>query len=433
MNVEILILLVIFVGLLVLNVPVAVCIGLAATATLVSIGGGSEAYLLAQRTSAGIASFPLLAIPFFVLAGVLMGEGGMSRRLTNLAAALVGRLPGGLAYVNTLTCMMFGSVSGSAAAAVSSIGGSLIPEMERKGYKREFAVALTATSATTGLLIPPSNIMIVYAVVAGNVSVAALFMAGVVPGLVVGLALMGVSLMLSLRSGALQAGATVEELPTLGKAIGGAFPSLLLVILVLGGILGGVFSATEASAIAVAYAFVLGVVIYREIPLSRLPDILLKAAKTTAVVMLLVGASQAMSWVLASERVPDLVSSAMIGLSENPLVILLMINILLLIVGTFMDMTPAVLIFTPIFLPVVTKLGMDPVQFGIVLIANLCIGLCTPPVGACLFVSCSVGKTSISRVIAPIIPFFIAMVLALLLITYWSDLVLFLPRLMNLL
>lgn len=428
MNVEVLILLVVFVGLLVLNTPVAVCIGLAATATILSFGDGSAAYVMAQRTSSGIASFPLLAIPFFVLAGVLMGEGGMARRLTNFAAALVGRLPGGLAYVNTMACMMFGSVSGSAAAAVSSIGSSLIPEMERKGYRREFAVALTATSATTGLLIPPSNIMIVYAVVAGNVSVAALFLAGVVPGIVVGLLLMGVSLGLTLRSGARQADATPLEVPSIGSALWGAVPSLLLVLLVLGGILGGVFSATEASAIAVAYALFLGVIVYREISFRQLPDIVLRAAKTTAVVMLLVGASQAMSWVLAYERVPQMVSEAMIGLSSNPLMILLLINLLLLVVGTFMDMTPAVLIFTPIFLPVVTALGMDPVQFGIVMIANLCIGLCTPPVGACLFVSCSVGKTTIAKVVPPMIPFFFAMLAGLLLITFWPALSETLPR-----
>lgn len=428
MNVEVLILLVFFVGLLILNTPVAVCIGLAATATILSFGDGSAAYVMAQRTSAGIASFPLLAIPFFVLAGVLMGEGGMARRLTNFAAALVGRLPGGLAYVNTLACMMFGAVSGSAAAAVSSIGSSIIPEMERKGYTREFAVALTATSATTGLLIPPSNIMIVYAVVAGNVSVAALFLAGVLPGIVVGLLIMGVSLGLTLRSGAMKATDVQIELPSLGSALVGAVPSLVLVLLVLGGILGGVFSATEASAIAVAYALLLGVVVYREIPMTRLPDIVLRAAKTTAVVMLLVGASQAMSWVLAYERVPQMVSDAMLSFSSNPLMILLLINVLLLVVGTFMDMTPAVLIFTPIFLPVVTALGMDPVQFGIVLIANLCIGLCTPPVGACLFVSCSVGKTSIARVVPPMIPFFFAMLIGLLLITFWPALSTALPQ-----
>lgn len=432
MSVEVLILLVVFVGLLVLNTPVAVCIGLAAAATVVSLGDGSSGYIMAQRTSAGIASFPLLAIPFFVFAGVLMGEGGMARRLTDFAVALVGRLPGGLAYVNTLTCMMFGAVSGSAAAAVSSIGSSLIPEMEAKGYKREFAVALTATSATTGLLIPPSNIMIVYAVVAGNVSVAALFLAGVVPGIVVGFLIMAASLLLTLRSGARKRGAAALQIPPFGRSVLGALPSLLLIVIVLGGILGGVFSATEASAIAVAYAFVLAVIVYREVALDRMPAILLRSAKTTAVVMLLIGTSQAMSWVLAYERVPQMVSEAMIGLSNNPLMVLLLINLLLLIVGTFMDMTPAVLIFTPIFLPVVTALGMDPVHFGIVLIANLCIGLCTPPVGTCLFVACSVGKTSIARVVSPMIPFFFAMLISLLLITYWPALTLALPRWLNL-
>jgi tripartite ATP-independent transporter DctM subunit len=432
MTVEILIMMVVFIGLLVLNTPVAVCIGLAAAATIVSLGDDSAGYVLAQRISAGIASFPLLAIPFFVFAGVLMGEGGMARRLTNFAAVLVGRLPGGLAYVNTVTCMLFGSVSGSATAAVSSIGSSLIPEMERKGYKREFAVALTATSATTGLLIPPSNIMIVYAVVAGNVSVAALFLAGVGPGIVVGLLIMLVSLIFSLRTGAKQEGFNESELPTFGKALFGALPSLLLVVMVLAGILGGVFSPTEASAIAVAYAFVLCFLVYREISIRQLPEFLLRSAKTTAIVMLLVGTSQAMSWVLAYERVPQIVSTAMIGLSENPIVILLLINVLLLIVGTFMDMTPAVLIFTPIFLPVVTALGMHPVQFGILLIANLCIGLCTPPVGTCLFVSCGVGKTSIAKVIAPMIPFFFAMLFALVLITYWPALSLTLPSWLNL-
>jgi len=426
MSLEVLILLVVFVGLLVLNVPVAVCIGLATAATVACLGDVPTAYLVAQRTANGIASFPLLAIPFFVLAGVLMGEGGMARRLIDFAAALMGRLPGGLAYVNTLTCMMFGAVSGSAAAAVSSIGGFMIPQMEKKGYTREFAVALTATSATTGLLIPPSNIMIVYAVVAGNVSVAALFLAGVLPGMVVGLALMAAAFLLT-RKMKTEIGQVAIQGPSLGASLIGALPSLILVILVLGGILGGVFSATEASAIAVAYAFVLGCVVYREVKLSALPDILLRSAKTTAVVMLLVGTSQAMSWVLAYERIPQMVSDAMIGLSSNPLMILLLINVLLLAVGAFMDMTPAVLIFTPIFLPVVTALGMDPVHFGIVLIANLCIGLCTPPVGTCLFIGCSVGRTTIARVAPPMIPFFIAMVLSLMAITYIPWLSLALP------
>lgn len=433
MTPEVLVLLVVFMALLVLNAPVAVAIALAAMAMVACIGDVPTAYIVAQRLSTGIASFPLLAIPFFIFSGVLMGEGGMARRLTDFAAALVGKLPGGLAYVNTLTCMMFGSVSGSATAAVSSIGGFMIPQMEAKGYSRGFAVALTATSATTGLLIPPSNIMIVYAVVAGNVSVAALFLAGVVPGILVGLALMLVSYVLARRMKVASGLDDVGFGPvSVGRAFLGALPSLLLVILVLGGILGGVFSATEASAIAVAYALVLGGLVYRQIRWEQLPELVLRSAKTTAVVMLLVGASQAMSWALAYEQVPQLVSEAMIGLSSNPLMVLLLINLLLLMVGVFMDMTPAVLIFTPIFLPVVVALGMDPVHFGIVLIANLCIGLCTPPVGTCLFVACGVGRTSLARVVPPMIPFFIAMVAALLLITYWPALSLALPQWLDL-
>ncbi|MDP2136513.1 MAG: TRAP transporter large permease [Candidatus Didemnitutus sp.] len=440
MSAEVFILLIVFLGLMVLNVPIAVCIGLATVATIATLGDVPTGYVVAQRLSTGIASFPLLAIPFFVLSGVLMGDGGMARRLMDFASALVGRFPGGLAYVNTVTCMLFGAVSGSAAAAVSSIGGFMIPQMEAKGYTREFAVALTATSATTGLLIPPSNIMIVFAVVSGNVSVAALFLAGVLPGLLVGFSIMAASFV-TLRflrpahAAAVAAASSASEAvaPALWRSFFGALPSLLLVVIVLGGILGGLFSATEASAIAVAYCLVLAMLLYREIKVAELPAILLRAALTTSVVMLLVGASQAMSWVLAYERVPQMVSAAMIALSDNPLVILLLINVLLLIVGTFMDMTPAVLIFTPIFLPVVTGLGMDPVHFGILMIANLCIGLCTPPVGTCLFVGCSVGKTTIARVVPSAIPFFIAMMIALLAITYLPWLSLALPRLLNLL
>ena len=255
---ELIALAIVFLALLVLNVPVAVCLGLAAVVAVAAIGDVPTGYVVAQRIATGIASFPLLAIPFFVLSGLLMGEGGMARRLIDFAAALVGRVPGGLAYVNTITCMLFGSVSGSAAAAVSSIGGFMIPQMVEKGYPREFSVALTATSATTGLLIPPSNIMIVYAVVAGNVSVAALFLAGVVPGLLVGLAIMGAAFLHNVRTG-------VDhriEPPPLLRSMAAAVPSLFLVVIVLGGILGGIFSATEASAIAVAYALLLGVGVF---------------------------------------------------------------------------------------------------------------------------------------------------------------------------
>lgn len=425
MEVQVLILVLSFFTLLVLNVPIAVCIGLATTMTIFSLGTVPTAYIVAQRTSLGIASFPLLAIPFFVLSGVLMGEGGMARRLMDFASAAVGRFHGGLAYVNTLTCMLFGAVSGSAAAAVSSIGGFMIPEMERKNYGRDFSVALTTTSATTGLLIPPSNIMIVYAVVAGNVSVAALFLAGVIPGVVMGLAIMGVCFILNRKQNV--GSGEKAPLAQVLTAFWGALPSLMLIVIVLGGILGGVFSATEASAVAVAYALILGVVVYKEIKLAQLPRILLKSAKTTSVVMFLVGASQAMSWVLALEQVPQAVSAAMLSISSNPIATLLLINLLLLGVGTFMDMTPAVLIFAPIFLPVVTGLGMDPVHFGILLITNLCIGLCTPPVGTCLFVGCGVGGTTIAKVSKPLLPIFTGMLIALLLITFVPALSLWLP------
>jgi tripartite ATP-independent transporter DctM subunit len=270
--------------------------------------------------------------------------------------------------------------------------------------------------------------MIVYAVVAGNVSVAALFMAGVIPGILVGLALMVASFIYNLRKDVV----TRIEAPPLLRAFADAMPSLFLIVVVLGGILGGVFSATEASAVAVAYAFVVGVVIYREIPLRRMPDILLRSAKTTSVVMLLVGTSQAVSWALAYERVPQTASAGLLALSQDWLVILLIINLLLLVVGMFMDMTPAVLVFTPILLPAVVALGIDPVHFGIIMIANLCIGLCTPPVGTCLFLGCSVGKTTIARVAPAAIPFFIAMAIAMLLITYIPALSLWLPRALGL-
>jgi tripartite ATP-independent transporter DctM subunit len=307
----------------------------------------------------------------------------------------------------------------------------MIPEMTRKGYGREFSVALTTTSATTGLLIPPSNIMIVYAVVAGNVSVAGLFIAGIIPGIVVGLLIMGTAYLMMRRHPVEQVERKVSGIDVVISFLH-AVPSLFLIILVLGGILGGVFSATEASAIAVVYAYFIGGIVYREVKVSQLPSLLLRAGKMTAVVMFLIGASSAMSWVLAYENIPQAVSEALLAISDNKYVTFLIINILLLVVGTFMDMTPAVLIFTPIFLPAVTNMGIDPIHFGIWLIANLCIGLCTPPVGTCLFVGCGVGRTSLAKVIPPLLPLFGAMVLGLLLITYVPELSLWLPRLLGL-
>ena len=475
-----LILILVFLLLLIMNVPIAVAIAMASFVAILA-EGSNPSVVMAAKMANGVNSFALLAIPFFILSGHFMGRGGLARRLIDFAATLVGRLPGGLGYVNTLTCMLFGSISGSAAAAVSSVGGFMIPEMNRKGYGREFNVAVTTTAATTGLLIPPSNIMIVYSVAAGSVSIAAMFMAGVLPGILMGLFIMLVAGIISVMKG--YRGETIEmprwkpitATACLAAMIGSvilshagmldlsftifgvhisnavalfvlfsgaccvcfrtfrrAYLTLLLIIIVIGGILKGVFTATEAAAIAVVYSFLLSVVVYREIPPKEIPGMLLQTGITTAIVMLLIGASSGMSWIMTMANIPQTVSAALLGLSENPVVILLTINVLLLCVGTFMDMTPAVLIFTPIFLPVVTTLGMHPVHFGMIIIANLCIGLCTPPVGTCLFIGCGVGKTTIAKVTGTMLPFFGAMVAALLVITYWAPLAMWLPRLLGL-
>lgn len=430
MDAQLLVLVVSFLILLIMNVPIAIAIGLSALLAVVALGHVPAAYVVAQRMSSGVASFPLLAIPFFILAGNLMGAGGMARRLVDFASAVVGQVPGGLSYVTTLTCMLFGAISGSATAAVSSVGGMMIPEMQRKGYERDFSVAVTTTAATTGLIIPPSNIMIVFAVVAGNVSVAAMFMAGILPGIVVGLGIMIVCWMHRFKQhGKVEAS---RQTPGLLRTSIGAFPSLALIVVVLAGILGGAFSATEAAAIAVAYAFFFAVIVYREVRLSDLPQICLQTGITTAVIFLLIGTSQAMSWILAYQNIPQNVSAALLSVSDQPWAILLIINTLLLFVGTFMDMTPAVLIFAPIFLPIAQQLGMNPVHFGIIMIVNLCIGLCTPPVGTCLFVGCGVGKTSLASVTRPMIPFLVAMVISLLLITYLPSLCMWLPTLLQL-
>ncbi len=429
MSVGLAVLLVAFVVLLLLEVPVAFVIGLATLLGALALGRDGSLVSLASDMANGLDSFPLLAIPFFVLAGELMAAGGLARRLIDFAASIVGRMPGGLALINTLTCMLFGAVSGSATAAISSIGGSLIPEMERKGYPRDFSVALTATAATTGLLIPPSNVMIVYALVASNVSVGALFLAGVFPGVVTGIALMIVSLIVSrgFRS-ASGAAAQLDEIPRFWRSLLRAFPSLLMLVLVLGVILTGFMTPTESSAIAVLWALLLVAVFYREIKFSELPKILVNSARTTGIVLLLVGTSAAMSRLLTIEQVPQLAADALLSVSDNPLVILLLINLALLLVGIFMDMTPAILVFTPIFLPVAIAIDINPVHFGVIMVANLCIGLCTPPVGTCLFLGCGVGKAKIAGVSRAMIPFYIAMFAALLLITYWESLSLWLPR-----
>lgn len=427
MEFSIIVLLLSFVVLLAIGVPVSICIGVTTLLTmLVTIDITPALTTAAQRMAGGLDSFALLAIPFFILSGLLMGQGGIAHRLVEFAKVLIGMLPGGLAFVNVVSCTLFGAISGSAVAATSAIGSFMIPTMNKEGYDKNFNAAITITSSTTGLLIPPSNILIIYSLASGGVSIAALFIAGYLPGILMAISLMAVCAIYA-KIKKLPVGAK----PTMSQVLQrtwDALPSLALVIIVIGGIVGGFFTATEASVIAVLYAGFLSLVVYKEVKWSDMPQLLIKSAETTAIVMLLIATSSAMSWILSYENIPQSLSTALLALSSDPIMILLTINLILLIVGIFMDMTPAVLIFTPIFLPVVESLGISPLHFGIMMVANLCIGLCTPPVGSVLFVGCSVAKTSIPKLVKPLLPMYLAMVVALGFITFVPAISEFLPR-----
>lgn len=427
---SILILVLSFVTLMILGVPVAWSLGISSFLTLlVTVESMPSATTIAQRMGTSLDSFALLAIPFFVLAGEIMNRGGIAQRLIDLAKAMTGKLPGGLLYVNVIAAMLFGAIAGSAAAAVSAIGGILGKRMDAEGYPKGLGAAVNITSSTTGLIIPPSNVLIVYSLASGGVSIAALFVAGYIPGIFIGLVLMATAAIF-IKKHKLPKGETTSW-GELNSKFWRALPSLMLLFVVIGGIVAGVFTATEASAIAVIYTLGLSF-FYKELRLKEVPAILLKSSETTAIVMLLVATSMSMSWVMSSEDIPQSISTSLLSLSDNIFVILLMINLILLFVGIFMDMTPAVLIFTPIFLPIVTAMGVDPVHFGIIMILNLCIGLCTPPVGSVLFLGVQVSGLSIQKIVKPLVPFFIAMILGLVVITLWPDLTLWLPRVFGL-
>jgi tripartite ATP-independent transporter DctM subunit len=418
-----------FALLMALGVPIAFAIGIATTATfLLFMGVDQSLFIVAQQMASGLDSFTLLAIPFFILAGNIMNRGGIAMRLINFAKVLGGRLPGALAHCNVIANMMFGSISGSAVASAAAVGGVMAPLQKKEGYDPAFSAAVNVASCPTGLLIPPSATLIVYSLITGGTSIAALFVAGYLPGILMGLGLMIVAGVIARRRGY-----PVAPRPAFSEVIVAARDAALplgLIVIVMGGIISGVFTATEASAAAVLYTLALALVWYREITVKDLPAILIESAVTTSVVLLMIGASIAMSRVMAFGGIPFAISDFLLGLSDNPIAILLAINVALLIVGTFMDMTPALLIFTPIFMPVVKGLGMDPVHFGIVMTLNLCIGICTPPVGSALFVGCSVGGTSIAKVIRPLLPFYAVLFGLLMLVTYVPEISLFLPRLL---
>ena len=416
--------------LLLLKIPVAYSVGIATTLSLLFyLPLIPSVTTIMQQMTTGIDSFALLAIPFFILAGDIMNQGGIANRLIDFSKSLVGSLPGGLLYVNILSAMFFGAVSGSAVASASAIGSILGNRMDKEGYKKPFSASVNITSSTVGLIIPPSNVLIIFALASGGAaSVEALFLAGYIPGMLLGLGLMLVAGYFAVKH-KFPKGEPIQ-FKKLIKDFSRAFLSLLMIIVVVGGIVMGIFTATEGAVIAVIYTLLLGFY-YKQINFKKLPEIILSSAKTTAIVMFLICTSMALSWLFAYNNVPELISENLLENFSNPIIILLIINIILLLVGTFMDITPAVLIFTPIFLPIVTNMGIHPVHFGIVMVLNLCIGLCTPPVGTLLFVGSGVAKIEITQVIKPILPFLAIMIAILLLITYIPEIAMYLPKLLG--
>ncbi|HEY5715265.1 MAG TPA: TRAP transporter large permease [Psychromonas sp.] len=410
-----------------LGAPISFAIGVASLLTIMlALPFDAAIMVISQKMASGLDSFALLAIPFFILAGNIMNQGGIAMRLIEFAKILGGRLPGSLAHVNVIANMMFGAISGSAVASAAAVGGTMSPLQKKEGYDPAYSAAVNISSCPTGLLIPPSNTFIVYSLISGGTSIAALFLAGYIPGLIMGLGLMFVAGFIAKKRGyPLSPRATKAE--AIRKTLD-ALPSLGLIIVIMGGIIAGIFTATEASAIAVVYTLILALVFYREVSIKQLPGIILESVMTTSIVMLLIGASMGMSWAMANADIPYMISDALLAVSENPIIILLMINIILLVVGVFMDMTPALLIFTPIFLPIAMDLGMDPVHFGIMMTFNLCIGICTPPVGSALFIGCSVAKVRINSVIKPLLPFYAVLVLGLMLVTFIPQISLILPQ-----
>lgn len=429
---SLIIMLVILVLLLALGVPIAVTIALSAMGAIVPVMPLDVTVVTAaQRIFSGTSTFTLVAIPFFVLAGNIMNQGGIARKLVNFVEAIVGKIPGSLMLTNIGANALFGAISGSAAAAAAAVGG-MVHEGEREaGYDMNLAVATNGASAPSGLLIPPSNALITYSLVSGGTSVAALFLAGYLPGIIWTLAAMLVAFYYAKKQNYTGDSVTFDW-SRLGKTTLEALLPLSLIIVVIGGIVAGIFTATEGSAIAVIYALLISMVVYRSISFRDLYQILVDSAETSGMIVFLIGVSNILSWVMAFTGIPQAIAAGLLSITDNPIIILLIINIILLISGTFMDVTPAILIFTPIFLPIVTSFGMSPVHFGIILVYNLCIGNITPPVGNTLFVAIRVGDTTLTEVMPYMIRYYGAILVGLLLVTYVPSISLWLPQLAGL-
>ena len=416
-----------FALLMVLRVPITFSLALASIATAAYLNIPLMA--IVQQMVQGVKSFSLLAIPFFIIAGEMMGQGGIAEKLINLANVLVGRVRGGLAMVNVFDSMFFGGISGSAVADVASTGTIIIPLMNKKGYDEDFSVAITVTSSTQGVIIPPSHNMIIYSVAAGGVSVGRLFLAGYVPGMMIGFSLAIMTYIISVKRNYPK-----ERKYSLKESLrifGDAFLGLMTAVIIMGGVITGIFTATESAAVAAIYAFIITFFVYKEIPLKAFKSILYNTLKTLTMVMTLIASASAFSWLMAYLRIPAQATEFLISVTDNKILLLLLINVLLLLLGMIMDMAPLILIVTPILYPVVvTKLGLSPIHFGIILMINLAIGLCTPPVGSALFVGCAIGKVSIEKATKAMLPYYLAMDVVLFLVTYVPQITMFLPNLL---
>ncbi|WP_276949421.1 TRAP transporter large permease [Enterocloster lavalensis] len=417
--------------LLIAGVPISYAIGISALAAIVQMVSLDVSVLTAaQRTFVGMSKFSLTAIPFFVLAGNLMNQGGIAKRLVDFVLAILGKLPGALLVTNVGANALFGAISGSASAAAAAVGSMVQEGEDKQGYERAVCAATNGSSAPSGLLIPPSNALITYSLVSGGTSVAALFLAGYIPGILWAICCVVVAVIIARKKG--YAGTPGKfDWKQLGIATLKAIPALSLIVVVIGGIIAGVFTATEGSAIAVVYALVLGIC-YRNITWKSFWQILVDSAKMSGMIVFLIGVSNILGWVMAFTQIPQAISAALLGMTNSPVIILLIMNVILLIAGTFMDVTPAILIFTPLFLPIVRTFGMHPVQFGLILVYNLCIGNITPPVGNTLFVAIKVGKTSLAKVMPYMLMYYVSILVGLVLVTYIPAISMALPTMAGL-
>lgn len=421
------VILIVLAALLILGVPIAFSIGIASIVTILATVPLNVAVLTAaQRTFVGMSSFTLTAIPFFILAGNLMNEGGIAKRLVDFVMAILGKLPGALLVTNIGANLIFGAISGSASAAAAAVGSMVKQGEEEMGYDKALSTAANGASAPAGLLVPPSNALITYSLVSGGTSIAALFLAGYFPGLIWALGCTIAGVILAKKKGYKGVEGKFSW-ANLGRATLRAIPSLGLIVVVIGGIVAGIFTATEGSAVSVVYALILGLA-YKNLNFRKIIDIIVESAKMSAIVVFLIGVSNILSWVMAFTGIPQMIGNALLSVTDNPIVLLLIINVILLISGTFMDVTPAILIFTPLFLPIVETFGMHPVHFGLIIVYNLCIGNITPPVGNTLFVAIKVGDTSLQKVMPYMIRFYLFILLGLILVTYVPAITLSLPQ-----